>query len=81
MGASQKIRRRQDCLNLENPEKCLQDLKEIVANPAETLGGDRRKIKDRRAATSYTDEEQGQICDSFRGVSKCHLYHVIFVKS
>lgn len=58
------LQRRIDCLNIENPEKCLDDLGEIIEDPSEILGD-----KKKRQAAGYTDSQQQAICTSFRGVS------------
>lgn len=62
--SKRSLQRRIDCLNIENPEKCLEDLGDIVGDPSEILGD-----KKKRQAAGYTDNQQQQICTSFIGVS------------
>ncbi|MCJ1440214.1 MAG: hypothetical protein MMC23_000697 [Stictis urceolatum] len=45
-GASSKLRRRQECLDVKDPEQCIEDLKEIVEDPSEILGDKLRKRQD-----------------------------------
>lgn len=68
MGSTSKrdLVARQDCLNVADPQQCLEDLLAIVEDPEEVLGGDKKK----RQTATYTDAEQGSICDAFRGVSQ-----------
>lgn len=83
MGDSAKVKR-QDCLNVEDPEQCIDDLLQIIEDPSEILGDRKVKrhsgssaarassiqaVKKRQAAPPYTPANQDEICDAFRGVS------------
>ena len=41
MNSKRSLQARQDCLDVENPEQCLEDIGEIVEDPSEILGGKR----------------------------------------
>lgn len=77
--SKRQVDKRQDCLNVEDPEKCVEDLGEILQDPSEVLGekrsvfssagsGAARALQARQAAPPYDDVNQQAICDSFRGV-------------
>ncbi|KAJ5106301.1 hypothetical protein N7456_002976 [Penicillium angulare] len=51
------LRARQECLNLTNPEKCLEDLGEIVEDPSEILG----EKKKRQDLLEEAEEDVGEI--------------------
>ncbi|KAJ5278755.1 hypothetical protein N7478_004127 [Penicillium angulare] len=61
------LKARQECLNLTNPEQCLNDLEDIVEDPSEILGS-----KKKRQDPGYSDSDQNAICTSFRGFVQVH---------
>lgn len=56
-------RKRQECLDVTDVEKCLADLGDIAGDPTEILG------RKRQAGPEYSEMEQNQVCNAFRGVS------------
>lgn len=52
--SKRSLKARQECLNVEDPEECLEDLGEIVGNPSELLGGEKRSFKVRLNYMSST---------------------------
>ncbi|OJJ58353.1 hypothetical protein ASPSYDRAFT_46370 [Aspergillus sydowii CBS 593.65] len=51
------LKARQECLDVENPEKCVEDLGEIVEDPSEILG-DKRALRARQECLDVADPEQ-----------------------
>lgn len=43
--SKRSLKARQECLNVEEIEECLEDLEEIIQDPSEILGGAKRSIK------------------------------------
>ncbi|KAJ5239548.1 hypothetical protein N7468_004167 [Penicillium chermesinum] len=68
MESKRSLMARQECLDLEDIERCLGDLGEIVSNPSELLGGEKKK----RQSPGYSDTDQEAICTSFRGFVQVH---------
>lgn len=50
MNSKRSIHARQECLNVEDIEKCLEDLGEIIEDPSEILGE-----KKKRQSAGYSD--------------------------
>ncbi|KAJ5265072.1 hypothetical protein N7505_007865 [Penicillium chrysogenum] len=79
------LKARQECLDVENPEKCVEDLGEIVEDPSEILG-DKRALRARQECLDVADPEQcvddigeivadpGQILGNKRSVKVRHEY-------
>lgn len=73
------LRKRQECLDVTDIEKCIADLGEIVDDPSEILGSRKRDIvsditskgpvRRRQESPVYNEVEQSQVCNAFRGVS------------
>lgn len=75
------LKARQECLDVTDVEKCIEDLGDIAGDPSEILGRDGPAVGEivgnpgqilggrKRQAADYTGLEQSQVCDSFRGVS------------
>lgn len=42
--SKRSLKARQECLNVEDVEECLEDLGEIVGDPSELLGGEKRSV-------------------------------------
>lgn len=53
MNSKRSLQARQECLNVENVEQCIEDLGEIVEDPSELLG-DKKKRQD----PGYSDVDQ-----------------------
>ncbi|KAJ5144439.1 hypothetical protein N7526_001947 [Penicillium atrosanguineum] len=69
MNSKRSLVARQECLNVEDVEKCLEDLGEIIEDPSEILG---EKKKKKRQSPGYSDTDQEAICTSFRGFVQVH---------
>lgn len=65
MNGKRAIKARQECLDVADAEQCLQDVEQIAQDPAEILGGKKK----RQYSPGYSDAEQQGICAAFRGVS------------
>lgn len=63
MNAKRSLKARQECLNVEDVQKCLEDLGDIVEDPSEILG------KKKRQSGGYSDADQQGVCNAFRSVS------------
>lgn len=59
------LQARQECLDVEDIQKCVEDLGEIVEDPSEILG----RKKKRQSSPAYSETDQQAICTSFRSVS------------
>ncbi|KAJ5117578.1 hypothetical protein N7448_011210 [Penicillium atrosanguineum] len=68
MNSKRSLVARQECLNVEDVEKCLEDLGEIIEDPSEILGEKKKK----RQNPVYSDTDQEAICTSFRGFVHVH---------
>lgn len=64
MNGKRSLQARQDCLNVKDVEKCLEDLGDIVSDPSEILGD-----KKKRQSSGYSDSDQQGVCNAFRSVS------------
>ncbi|KAJ6145112.1 hypothetical protein N7470_009007 [Penicillium chermesinum] len=54
MESKRSLMARQECLNVEDIANCLKDLEEIISDPAEILGGEKKK----RQSPGYSDTDQ-----------------------
>lgn len=59
--------KRQECLDVADVEKCLEDLGEVIEDPSEILGS-----RKRQANPEYSEMEQNQVCNAFRGFVQVH---------
>jgi hypothetical protein len=67
MNSKRDLVARQECLDIEDVEKCISDLEEIIEDPSEILGD-----KKKRQSPGYSDTDQNAICTSFRGFVQVH---------
>ncbi|CAI7676812.1 unnamed protein product [Penicillium manginii] len=74
MNTKRSIHARQECLDVTDIERCIQDLGEIVDDPSEILGSKRfvKVEKKRQDAPAYSDTEQQAVCTAFREFVMIH---------